>query len=161
MSNMAWILLFVLAFLSYIGFLLGAMMRMAQNAAKVTPKCVVHIPSQANVLSTIQTFAEAYRYRYQFEQEGVLVFRKGKGWLTSLTELRLQQNTDGSANLEVLEAVNFLFKMIYFPINAPTFLGKAVRAHKIKHINLLLERLQAAPIQFVRTESKSKIRLKK
>ncbi|AUZ04354.2 hypothetical protein ADP71_05740 [Vitreoscilla sp. C1] len=134
---------------------------MAQNAAKSAPKCVVHIPSQDNILSTIQTFAQAYGYKHLSEHNGIQVFRKGKGWLTSLTELHLQPNTDGSANLEVLEAVNFLFKMIYFPINAPSFLGKAVRAHKIKRINLLLERLQAAPIQFARTQPKGKIRLKK
>ena len=80
--------------------------------------------------------------------ENEKVWRKGKGWLTSLTQLHFRLQADGNAELEVQEGANFLVKILFFPINAGTLLGLPVRQRKVKKLNQLLQALQAPPIEF-------------
>lgn len=136
--------------LIYIAVLLGLMAWMANNAAKKYPATVCTIPPQEGILEKVREFAQGFAYKERPEdaQDNDHVFRKGRGWLTSLTDLHLHLQDDGGATIEVKEGVNFLVKMLYFPINAGTFLGLPVRQRKVKHLNLLLQSLHAAPIEF-------------
>lgn len=149
--------------LIYLLGLLGAMAAMAHRASSSTAKAISHIPAQTNLLNVIEQSAIEYAYRPvkdALSNQG-LVLRKGKGWLTSLTELHIHLQDDGSAKIEVLEGVNFLFTKIYFPITAPTFLGLPIRKRKLKRINVLLKELNAQPIAFGKADSAKKIRFKK
>lgn len=134
----------------YIVFLLGLMAWMASSAAKTYPPALSDVPAQTGIMETVREFADAYGYKELPEDANVdaAVFRKGRGWLTSLTDLHVSLKPDGSASIEVKEGVNFLFKILYFPINAGTFLGLPIRQRKVKTIQLLLDQLNATPIEF-------------
>ena len=136
--------------LLYVAFILGMMAWMANKAAKTTPKTIVAIPIQPHLLQTIAQFAEqnGYKERPELSLEQEKVWRKGRGWLTSLTQLHFRLQADGHAELEVQEGANFLVKILFFPINAGTLLGLPVRQRKVKKLNKLLQALNAAPIEF-------------
>ena len=161
MSDVAIVMLIMGLALVYILCLLGAMAAMAKKAAQTAADAISHIPSQTQTLQAFHAFAKKNGYAIKPATSNHHVFVKGRGWLTSLTELHLTLQADGSAILKVVEGVNFLFKIIYFPINAPTFLGKPIRIHKVKKINALLNDLNAPSIDFEIAQPKGKIRFKK
>ena len=149
--------------LVYFLCLLGAMAAMAHHASANATKAISHIPAQSGLLNLIEQSARnlAYRPVSHKTTNQTLILRKGKGWLTSLTQLHIALQDDGSAQMEVLEGVNFLFTKIYFPITASTFLGLPIRKRKVKHINTLLQQFNAQPLVFDKTHSNKKIRFKK
>ena len=136
--------------LLYLAFILGMMAWMANKAAKTTPKTIINIPIQPNLLQTIANFAQqnGYKERPELSLGNEKVWRKGRGWLTSLTQLHFRLQADGHTELEVQEGANFLVKILFFPINAGTLLGLPVRQRKVKKLNQLLQALNAAPIEF-------------
>ena len=136
--------------LLYLAFILGMMAWMANKAAKTIPKTIINIPIQANLLQTIANFAQqnGYKERPELSLGNEKVWRKGRGWLTSLTQLHFRLQADGNAELEVQEGANFLVKILFFPINSGSLLGLPVRQRKVKKLNQLLHSLNAAPIEF-------------
>ena len=140
----------VLFSLLYLAFLLGMMAWMANKAAKTSDPAISHIPTQDNILSTVQEFAQknGYKERPELSSAQEKVWRKGMGLLTSLTQLHVRLQADGSAELEAQEGANFLVKILFFPITAGTFLGLPVRQRKVKKLNLLLSQLQAPLLEF-------------
>ena len=136
--------------LLYVAFILGMMAWMANKAAKTSDPAITHIPAQDNILSTVQEFAQknGYKERPELCLEQEKVWRKGRGWLTSLTQLHFRLQADGNAELEVQEGANFLIKILFFPINSGSLLGLPVRQRKVKKLNHLLHSFNAAPIEF-------------
>ena len=136
--------------LLYLAFILSMMAWMANKAAKTTPKTIINIPIQPNLLQTIANFARqnGYKERHELSLVNEKVWRKGRGWLTSLTQLHFRLQADGNAELEVQEGANFLVKILFFPINSGSLLGLPVRQRKVKKLNQLLHSLNAAPIEF-------------
>ncbi len=136
--------------LLYLAFILSMMAWMANKAAKTTPKTIINIPIQPNLLQTIANFAQqnGYKERPELNLDNEKVWRKGRGWLTSLTQLHFRLQADGNAELEVQEGANFLIKILFFPINSGSLLGLPVRQRKVKKLNQLLHSLNAAPIEF-------------
>ena len=118
-NSMVFFALISLGFsLLYVAFILGMMAWMANKAAKTTPKTIVQLPIQPNLLQTIAQFAgqNGYKERPELSLENEKVWRKGKGWLTSLTQLHFRLQADGNAELEVQEGANFLSHILFFPI---------------------------------------------
>ena len=136
--------------LLYLAFILSMMAWMANKAAKTTPKTIINIPIQPNLLQTIANFAQqnGYKERPELSLGNEKVWRKGRGWLTSLTQLHFRLQADGNAELEVQEGANFLVKILFFPINSGSLLGLPVRQRKVKKLNQLLQSLNAVPIEF-------------
>lgn len=50
--------------------------------------------------------------------------------------------------MQVRECVNYIFGINRFAINAPSWMGRPVRAVKIKALNALLAQWQIAPVSF-------------
>ncbi|MCP2040245.1 hypothetical protein L1281_000827 [Neisseria sp. HSC-16F19] len=82
------------------------------------------------------------------------VYRKGRGWLTSATEIRL--HPDGT--LDIDEVVNFLITTRRFALNAPVMIGQPVRARKLKAVNQLLAQWQLPPLRIGGDKVKLKVK---
>ena len=50
--------------------------------------------------------------------------------------------------MQVRECVNYIFGINRFAINAPSWMGRPVRAVKIKALNALFAQWQIAPVSF-------------
>lgn len=82
------------------------------------------------------------------------VYRKGRGWLTSATEIRL--HPDGT--LDIDEVVNFLVTTRRFALNAPVMIGQPVRVRKLKAVNQLLAQWQLPPLSISGNTNKVKLK---
>ena len=112
---------------------------MSNKAQRTYPALSVPVPNGARYSPDFELWAQLNKYR----RTGENCYTKGRGLLTSSTEIRFHGN-----EMEIVEVVNFLFAKRRFAINAPVMFGKPVRRHKIKQINKLLAHWQCPPIEF-------------
>lgn len=112
---------------------------MSNKAQRTYPALSIPVPNGARYSPDFELWAQLNKYR----RTGENCFTKGRGLLTSSTEIRFHGN-----EMEIVEVVNFLFAKRRFAINAPVMFDKPVRRHKIKQINKLLEHWKCPPIEF-------------
>lgn len=150
-------------FFTSIGALIGtavamALMWMLANKAQQThPHGRVYIADLHLAHAADDLAAWAHQHGYQRLPSLVdrqLCYRKGRGWLTSATEIRLYQQ----GVLDIDEVVNFLFTTRRFALNAPIMLGKPVRARKLKAVNQLLAQWHIEPLVFMQDQVTVKIK---
>ena len=118
---------------------------MADKAQQQYPHASIMLPENqhAQAAADLAAWADANGYQAQASLvDRQPCYRKGRGWLTSATEIRF---TDGK--MSVQECVNLLFDKKRFALNAPIILGKPVRLAKIKKLNQLLAQWQLPPVR--------------
>ena len=118
---------------------------MADKAQQQYPHASIMLPEslQAQAAADLAAWAATHGYQAQpslVDQQPC--YRKGRGWLTSATEIRLHPN----GQLDIVEVVNFLVGSRRFALNAPAMLGQPVRRHKLKAVNQLLAQWQLPPL---------------
>ncbi|MDK4688220.1 hypothetical protein [Kingella negevensis] len=126
-----------------IGAMIGAVIGMlyswtsSNEAAKKYPVLRLPAPKNAEQDFLFQAWCDAN----QFKRQGNGRYIKGRGWLTSSTELWFEQD-----EMCIQETVNFLCTKIKFALNAPMFLGRPVRMAKIKQLNKLIKHWGLPPV---------------
>lgn len=111
----------------------------SKTAADKYPVLRITVPDNAESSPEWQRWAQENGYKAQ----GGGLWQKGTGMLTSATEIRFEGN-----EMQVRECVNYIFGINRFAINAPSWMGRPVRAVKIKALNALLAQWQIAPVSF-------------
>lgn len=153
--NQAYLLWLVL--LSGVGALIGAglglflMWLLTQQACRQYPHLQLRLPE--SVLPQAAADLAAWADKHGYRARPSLVdrqpcFRKGRGWLTSATEVRLLD--DGL--LQVDEVVNFLLFAKSYALNAPVVFGQPVRRMKLKAINDLLALWRLEPLTIAKDQ---------
>ncbi len=144
------------------GFLIGALIgglfggiggialqwALSKQGSENYPDLLLDVPADAENSPAFQAWARQNGYVLR---DGA--YTKGRGWLTSATEIRF---TDGK--MSVQECVNLLFDKKRFALNAPIILGKPVRLAKIKKLNQLLAQWQLPPVRIEPVANKIKRR---
>ncbi len=121
------------------------MWRMADKAQQTHPHARVEVPETvlAHAENDLVAWAQKYGYRWQPSLvDKIMCYRKGRGWLTSATEIRWH----GNGQMDVDEVVNLIFTARRFALNAPSLLGQPIRIHKLKAVNKLLAQWQLPPL---------------
>ena len=118
---------------------------MADKAQQQYPHASIMLPENqhAQAAADLAAWADANGYQAQASLvDRQPCYRKGRGWLTSATEIRLHPN----GQVDIDEVVNFLVGSRRFALNAPVMLGQPVRRHKLKAVNQLLAQWQLPPL---------------
>lgn len=118
-------------------FSLIYMWMMGKTAAKEYPVLTLDVPENAEQDFLFRAWCDANR----FERQANGVYRKGRGYLTSATEIRFENN-----QMHIQEIVVFGFVQHRFALNAPIMLGKPIRLHKIKQLNKLIKHWSIEPV---------------
>ena len=144
MSTVSWIFVFVGCLW---GCSLGLVLLwlMANDAQQQYPHASIMRPENqhAQAAADLAAWADANGYQAQASLvDRQPCYRKGRGWLTSATEIRLHPN----GQVDIDEVVNFLVGSRRFALNAPVMLGQPVRRHKLKAVNQLLAQWQLPPL---------------
>ncbi|MGF6147434.1 Uncharacterised protein [Kingella potus] len=120
-------------------FALFALWYGSKTAADKSPVLRIAVPDNAESSSEWQRWAQENGYKSQ----GGGLWKKGTGMLTSATEIRFE-----GKEMQVCECVNYLFGTNRFALNAPSWMGRPVRAAKLKALNGLLAQWQIEPVSF-------------
>ena len=132
------------------------MWHMAGKAQQTHPHAQIEVPEAAlaHGENDLAAWPRKHGYRWQPSlADKTMCYRKGRGWLTSATEIRWY--SDGK--MDVDEVVNLIFTTRRFALNAPSLLGQPVHLYKLKAVNSLLAQWQLPPLVI---ESK-KLKVKK
>lgn len=130
--------------LMILGAILGAFISVmllwlgVKSAALRYPVLVLQVPENAENDFLFRAWCEAN----QFVKQDNGIYRKGKGWLTSATEIGFKNNA-----MFIQECVHFLFFEVRFALNAPILIGRPIRQHKIKQLNKLLKHWDIEPVE--------------
>ncbi len=121
--------------------------------SKVAGRTVVEFQTGVDVWSTVDQWAQEFKYELQAQDEASRLYQKTKG--SSLFPLMAQvTRTEAAYHLEAWVRSFTLTRIYTFGtlqpemiINSGGFVGKVARDKERKDVNVLLERLGVPPIE--------------